>query len=434
MASPTKRSRNSANESHGWTMRQVKSTQFSASSSQKTRDMKVKNASQQSNLETFFKKCGKLTVSEDQRTRESDKSNREDESKPELQNTGKSERDIDNSMQIAESAGCVSDETNKATSSVTFIDNEKVRHREKKEEMPLWKFKWGRLCVTDITAQHWCEQQLLYTFTIPTVPVENIPMTVGSSMHLARELEVHDVVPVSVSSKEDAWAIKLLNMIDGVSGISFGVPCIREMPIFGEPYGKGIFVVGVIDELRYSEKGEFQLCEFKSRASSRTLPRKAQRKNHALQVMIYKQLFDELVKGLLKKETILRHVKLKDNKLLSEEVLMHLRKSGITSKTFGELLDIALLKFQFSDLPCIDSLIIEYSFQGDCKSFASDKVGFDADWLNSRLDHYFSFWRGDREVEGVDIEDAWKCHSCDFSDICEWKKEKEQECLTKNKT
>nr|XP_006821109.1 PREDICTED: exonuclease V-like [Saccoglossus kowalevskii] len=311
-------------------------------------------------------------------------------------------------------------------------DLEKVAEIQKKWELPLWKFRRGRLCVTDITSQSWCEQQLLYTYTLPTIPVENKAMVKGSSLHLARELEVHDIVPVKVTSREDSWAIKLLNIMDAINGLSFDRLCIREMPIFGDPFEMGVFMVGIIDELKYNESGELQLLEFKSRSSSKTLPGKAQKLNHALQVMLYKQMFDELVSGKLSREMILGHVNLDEGKVLGSAVLDHMQKTGIHFDKFGELLDAALLQFQFSSLPHVDSLEIEYCFQGDCLSFATDKVQFDSDWLRKKLDHSFLFWRGVREAEGVDIEDAWKCQNCDFVDICEWRKKKQQECMEKN--
>ena len=40
--------------------------------------------------------------------------------------------------------------------------------------------------VSDLSSQMWCEQQLEYTFTMPTVPVEDVVMTKGSEMHLER--------------------------------------------------------------------------------------------------------------------------------------------------------------------------------------------------------------------------------------------------------
>lgn len=51
---------------------------------------------------------------------------------------------------------------------------------------PLERFRPGYLWVSDLTRQNWCEQQLYYTFTVPTVVEENPVMTEGSSLHLAR--------------------------------------------------------------------------------------------------------------------------------------------------------------------------------------------------------------------------------------------------------
>lgn len=52
----------------------------------------------------------------------------------------------------------------------------------------LERFRPGYLWVTDLTKQNWCEQQLFYTFTIPTVAVvEDTPvMKAGTDFHLAR--------------------------------------------------------------------------------------------------------------------------------------------------------------------------------------------------------------------------------------------------------
>lgn len=51
---------------------------------------------------------------------------------------------------------------------------------------PLERFRPGYLWVTDLTRQNWCEQQLYYSFTIPTIAEENPVMTAGTDYHLAR--------------------------------------------------------------------------------------------------------------------------------------------------------------------------------------------------------------------------------------------------------
>lgn len=37
------------------------------------------------------------------------------------------------------------------------------------------------------------------------------------------------------------------------------------------------------------------------------------------------------------------------------------------------------------------------------------------------------YWRGEREIVGVEIEEVWKCSRCDFVDICEWRVKKDKE-------
>ena len=34
---------------------------------------------------------------------------------------------------------------------------------------------------------------------------------------------------------------------------------------------------------------------------------------------------------------------------------------------------------------------------------------------------------------GVEIEDAWKCQSCEYADICEWRRRKAGECFPQTK-
>ena len=51
---------------------------------------------------------------------------------------------------------------------------------------PLERFRPGYLWVTDLTRQNWCEQQLYYSFTIPTIAEENPVMRAGTDYHLER--------------------------------------------------------------------------------------------------------------------------------------------------------------------------------------------------------------------------------------------------------
>lgn len=41
--------------------------------------------------------------------------------------------------------------------------------------------------------------------------------------------------------------------------------------------------------------------------------------------------------------------------------------------------------------------------------------------LSSYLDKYMPWWQGDREAEGVTIEEAFKCRTCEFAADCTWR-------------
>ena len=54
------------------------------------------------------------------------------------------------------------------------------------QSTPLRQLRNDYLWVTDLVQQIWCEQQLVYKLTLPTVLVEEPAMTEGSNLHLAR--------------------------------------------------------------------------------------------------------------------------------------------------------------------------------------------------------------------------------------------------------
>lgn len=45
---------------------------------------------------------------------------------------------------------------------------------------------------------------------------------------------------------------------------------------------------------------------------------------------------------------------------------------------------------------------------------------FNAQYLKSYLEDSLTWWHGEREAKGVELQEAWKCRVCDFRDDCEW--------------
>ncbi|XP_053312801.1 exonuclease V [Spea bombifrons] len=329
----------------------------------------------------------------------------------------------DAQVKIDDSPGTSSEVHQKEKRGITqsFID---ITQRKRKQlpQTPLEKYHMKYLWVTNLCSQTWCEQQMVYEFELPAFlqPEKSAVMNAGSSIHLARELEVHDVVSVTTQTREDSWAVKFLNILSMIPVLQSG-GLIREFPVFGEQ--DGVFLVGVIDELGYSPKGELELRELKTRGSP-TLPKAAQKRSHEFQVSLYKLLFDGMVSGGLQPDLFIQHLHLMPGQELGVQVKEHANRVGITVSTFMELAELTCLNLQFSDLPMIDSLKVEYCYQENGAMLGCEVLHFNRETVLERLKYYMEFWKGLRETQGVDIEEAWKCRMCSFANICEWRTSK----------
>ncbi|XP_078404194.1 exonuclease V isoform X2 [Cetorhinus maximus] len=283
-----------------------------------------------------------------------------------------------------------------------LCEGSSTKRRKWDARIPLERFGRKYLSVTDLSRQAWCEQQVVYGMELPHIQQlrDEVPVVkAGSCLHLARELEVQDVVPINVESREDNWAVKMLNLLSMI---------------------------------QFLQAGELELRELKTRGQ-RTYPSAAQKRSHHLQVSIYKLLFEAMIKGQLNKDTITHHLHLRTEQPLGSEILVHAQKVGFTINTFGDLLDLMLLNLTYADIPSVDTMKIEYCYQADASVIGTEVVSFEEEWVKSELKHYSSFWKGQREATGVDIEEAWKCRSCDFADICEWRQSKAEEATQKNR-
>ncbi|KAG7470593.1 hypothetical protein MATL_G00115420 [Megalops atlanticus] len=294
---------------------------------------------------------------------------------------------------------------------------------------PMERFWRRHLSVTQVCGQTWCELQVDYGLELPHLmrrEGERAQVKTGASIHLARELEVHDVVPVCCQSREDRQAITFLNFLSAMPTLQAGDQ-VKELPVFGVL--EDVFLVGVIDELCYTEKGELALTELKTRKEN-CLPAPAQVKGHNLQVGLYKLLFDSLVRGELTREQVITHLRLRPHHALGAGVLERAEKLGLQVSTFGDLLDVLILNLNYCELPAIDLLRLEYCHQGSGSLIEYQDVPFSEPLLRAELRYYLSYWTGHREPRGVDIEEAWKCTYCSFKDHCEWKWEGLQGTVT----
>ncbi|RXN07605.1 exonuclease V-like isoform X2 [Labeo rohita] len=176
------------------------------------------------------------------------------------------------------------------------------------------------------------------------------------------EREIQDVVPVHICTREDAEAIKLLNMLHMIPLLEAG-DRVREFPVFGVQ--EGVFVMGVIDELMYNQKGELVLNELKTRKQN-SLPSSAQDKVNCFQVGLYKLLFDGLVRGEVKKDHVLNHLKLRSSQVLGAGIQAHAKSIGVQ---------------------------IEYYHQGSSGPIGTRVAPFDEAQIRAELQGHLTYWK-----------------------------------------
>ena len=235
---------------------------------------------------------------------------------------------------------------------------------------------------------------------------------------------------MAVTSHEDAFGLKVLNLMTTVLSFLSGCGVAREIPIFGVPFGCGIFVTGIIDELRCDpDSFDIDLVELKTR-STRTLPSKAQTDVNVLQVSLYKKLWDDLVAGRTTKDLIKQHTALNIDKEFGTDLMAHISVAGLRCANLDEMLDEMSAKV--GTMKLIRHCVIEYCHQADASVIALKDVLYDERWVETRLLHSARYWRGEREAVGVDIEEAWKCGRCEFADVCEWRRRRAVECARSN--
>lgn len=100
--------------------------------------------------------------------------------------------------------------------------------------------------VTDLISPAWCELQYWYTLTKFGRKRRTPAMKTGTSIHKTLEDEIYTTVSVEITTREDALALRIWNVIQGLRTLrEYGIT--RELEVWGVVDGE--LVNGVIDEL-----------------------------------------------------------------------------------------------------------------------------------------------------------------------------------------
>ena len=242
------------------------------------------------------------------------------------------------------------------------------------------------------------------------------------------ELEVHEKVEVKTETREDKWAVDLVNTYTQLATISRG-GMEREIKVFGYPFGLGTMVTGIVDQLEYcAQDGSLIMLELKTRRQH-SVPGPEQRRSHDLQLMLYKNLLDQLTQGQADWFFLLQEMRLDMLMPLSLGPLQYIRQLGLdgfftpspshpNTLTLGQLTTGVGSLVVGLDLPPVTTLLLQYEHQSTGDVIGVELVLHEENWARKIAGASLEFWQGEREAAGVDIEDAWKCHSCQFQDVC----------------
>ncbi|XP_039065994.1 exonuclease V, chloroplastic [Hibiscus syriacus] len=298
-------------------------------------------------------------------------------------------------------------------------DSDRLKNAQKRIRVTqpfLHRFRRKRaLWVTDITATEWCEKQMEFSLVSGKRKTSKA-MKAGKARHVELEEEVVKKVKVRVESVEDSWALKFINFITCANQLLFeGLT--REIPLVG--FVEGIWLVGIIDELRMPETGSDRnpiIVDTKTRVRD-SLPAEAQRRNGRLQLMCYKYLWDTLVADSFPSGQFFDFFSLNRNYILSEDIRERTANAGFPAKTLDDMIQYYINTC--SMLPSSqDRLLLRYELQKDQSVIGEDQFAYDPEWLKNQIKINLELLLGEREASYTPEEERWKCRHCQFASVC----------------
>lgn len=264
---------------------------------------------------------------------------------------------------------------------------------------------------------------------------------------------MHEVIRVETKTYEDRWAVTLIDTYNQLSTVAAG-SLEREIQVFGDLFDQGVLLKGIIDQVQYSKRsGELTILDYKTRRTN-TMPSAAQKRGHALQLMLYKCMLDSLTCGITKMNLLVEHLNLNFQRQLTQGVLEHIGRFGMQSLftmsdttgagvgegtstacgalagegsfklTLGELAEKISELIVGLNLPLVSSLMVQYVYQQTRDEIGVEVVVYNETWARKTFETSLEFWLGKREPHGVDLEDLWKCESCQFKEVCVWRRQK----------
>jgi len=80
-----------------------------------------------------------------------------------------------------------------------------------------------------------------------------------------------------------------------------------------------------------------------------------------------------------------------------------------------------------------DILRAEFRYSKTGEMIGSTVTAYDSVVVEDYITAEMQWWKGKRDAKGVEIEEAFKCRSCDFAEQCSWRKGKVEEAMEKSR-
>lgn len=342
------------------------------------------------------------------------------------------------------------------------------------------------LSVSNLAEVRHCETQLFYIHTKKRGRrTRTDAMDAGEKIHSKLETEANGPsVPIEIASREDGFAVTLLNSIIVLDALRSNATLrARELPLWAR-FGTRL-VHGIADQIerRVAEGGpgwQFVISDTKTVGNKYVNMEKRKQGPGAFQVSLYKKMFDSMVAdgaspvGMeLAREVMAVRGFDPDAELsaavLAQLALLDLQPADVVAATqtpprdltytddgavvvssdspepdpsqpikrnatLGDVVHLYLATLATFPRSSINLELHLVNRNSSPENVETTVIPFDFDqntfdrWLANAL----SFWDG-REPGGVEVEEVWKCHHCEFADGCEWRIRKSEELVEQNK-
>ena len=383
---------------------------------------------------------------------------------------------------------------------------------------PLQKFRTypkKPFSVSDLTSGAWCELQ--YDYTLNLLPggrrTRTAAMKGGTKIHQKLEDEVHTTVKIDVLTKEDGFALRLWNFVQGLRTLR-DTGLTRELEVWGTVDGN--IVSGIIDSVSHnSPNPEFEqelssqesqaqldpkqsklwqffssnkkgqkgptapkvyLSDVKTRGSTAPITKSLVRPAK-IQLMLYHRFLSNMAAGKLDFLKVMRRYGLEVDDPFSDtfiaqigslhdEIFVDAASSSATQSTstlsqqtvgdsalsssagsaapdlvkYSSLRELVTLvqeeiaaSFPEKELSVGPMLHVQYVHRTDGRQLDLHDFPVHDAALQQYLDRYMQWWYGKRPANGVDIEEAFKCRTCEHASICTWREDLDEQLVKKAK-